>query len=75
MRKLAIATALVVATPLLAVGSTSAAACGWGWGGGGYGYTAPRSYGYYGYAPRYYGPRVGWRGYRSGAWRGYAYRY
>jgi hypothetical protein len=71
MRIPAIAAALVVATSLLAVESTPAGAC-WGWGYGGYGYTTPRSYGYYGYAPRYY------RGYAYGprwGWRGYGYRY
>ena len=78
MRIPAIAAALVVATPILAFEGTPAAACDWGWRYGSYGYSAPRSYGYFGYAPRYYrgyyyGPR--WRGYGYGAWRGYAYRY
>jgi hypothetical protein len=82
MRIPAIVAALAIATPLLAVESTSAAACGlgflgWGSGYGGYGYVAPRTYGYYGYAPRYYGHAYGprWRGYGYGRWRGYGYRY
>jgi hypothetical protein len=76
MRIRAIAAALVVATPLLALESPQAAAC-WGTG---YGYTAttaatplaPRRYGYmsYGYSsPAYYG---GYGGYGIG--RGIARR-
>ena len=46
---------------------------------GSYGYSTPRSYGYYGYAPRtyggaYYGRRLGWRGYGYGGLRGYGSR-
>jgi hypothetical protein len=70
MRIRTIAAALVVAAPLLALGSPQAAAC-WGTG---YGYTAtgaatpvaPRRYGYmsYGYSsPTYYG---GYGGYYGG---------
>ena len=87
MRLRAVAVALVVAAPLLALESTPAAAfgwCDWGWGStststaprsyGYYGYAAPRTYGDYGYAPRYYGgyyrPRLGLRW----GWRGYGYR-
>lgn len=88
MRKRKIAAALVVVAPLLALESTPAAAFGWcGWGYGSYGYAAPRTYGYYGYAPRYYGGSYygrrwrwrragywGWRGYAYRGWRGYGYR-
>ena len=72
MRIPTIAAALVVAAPLLALGSPQAAAC-WGTG---YGYAAattpvaPRRYGYmsYGYSsPAYYG---GYYGYSSPAYYG-----
>ena len=83
MRFRTIATALVIAVPLLALESKPAAAfgwCDWGWGYGSssyvaprtYGYAAPRTYGYYGYgAPRFYGRY--YHGRRLG-WRGYGYR-
>ena len=89
MRIRTLVVALAVAAPLLALESRPAAAfgwCGWGWGSSSYGYSAPRSYGYYGYAPRtygyapryygeaYYGRRLGWRGYGYRGWRGYGYR-
>jgi hypothetical protein len=89
MRIRAIAAALVVATPLLALESPQAAAC-WGTG---YGYTAttaatplaPRRYGYmsYGYAsPAYYGGYGGYgiargiarRNIRRAAYGGIGYR-
>ena len=82
MRIRSIVAALAVATPLLVLESMPAAACDWGWGYGDASYTAPRTYGYSGYPPRYYGtsyygtsyygPGWGWRGYRVG-WRGYGY--
>jgi hypothetical protein len=90
MRLRTIVTALVIATPLLVLESRPAAAfgwCDWGWGYGSssyysprtYGYAAPRTYRYYGYAPRfygsyYYGRRWGWRGYGYRGWRGHGYR-
>ena len=89
MRMRTLVVTLAVAAPLLALESRPAAAfgwCGWGWGSSSYGYSAPRSYGYYGYAPRtygyapryyggaYYGRRLGWRGYGYRGWRGYGYR-
>jgi hypothetical protein len=89
MRIRTLVVALAVAAPLLAFESRPAAAfglCGWGWGSSSHGYSAPRSYGYYGYAPRtygyaprtyggaYYGRRLGWRGYGYRGWRGYGYR-
>ena len=58
MRLRTLVVTLVVAAPLLALESRPAAAfgwCGWGWGSSSYGYSAPRSYGYYGYAARTYG--------------------
>ena len=78
MRIRTIAAALVVAAPLLAVGSPQAAAC---WETYGYGSTtagtpvAPRRYGYmsYGYSsPAYYGGYYGGIrrvGYRGVGWR------
>ena len=78
MRIRTLVVALAVAAPLLALESRPAAAfgwCDWGWGSSSSGYSAPRSYGYYGYAPRtygyapryyggaFYGRRLGWRGY------------
>jgi hypothetical protein len=88
MRMRTFVVTLAVAAPLLALESRPAAAfwCGWGWGSSSYGYSTPRSYGYYGYAPRtygyapryyggaYYGRRLGWRGYGYRGWRGYGYR-
>ena len=73
MRIRTIAAALVVAAPLLILGSPKVAAC-WGWG---YGYTgtvaatpvAPRRYGYmsYGYSsPTYYGGYYGGYGIARG---------
>ena len=83
MRIRTIATAMVVAAPLLALGSPQAAAC-WG-----YGYksttavtpVAPRRYGYmsYGYSsPAYYGGYYGGIrrvGYRGVGWRRGYYGY
>jgi hypothetical protein len=82
MRLRTIGIALAIAAPLLAFESTPAAAfgwCDWGWGTRTYGYTAPRSYGYYGYAPRTYGyygyaapRRFGYYGYAP-SYRGFYY--
>ena len=50
---------------------------GCGWGSSSYGYSAPRSYGYYGYAPRTYGyapRRYSYDGYAPRTY-GYAPRY
>jgi hypothetical protein len=91
MRIRTLVVALAIAAPLVALESRPAAAfgfCDWGWGARSYGYTAPRTYGYYGYAPRYryygyapryygtyyYGRRWGWRGLGYRGWRGYGYR-
>ena len=88
MRIRTLLVALAVAAPLLALESRPVAAFGWcgsGWGSSSYGYSAPRSYGYYGYAPRTYGyapRRYGYYGYaprydggsyygRRLGWRGY----
>jgi hypothetical protein len=88
MRLRTLVVTLAVAAPLLALESKPAAAC-WGWGTSSYGYSAPRSYGYYGYAPRTYGyapSSYGYYGYaprrfyggayygRRLGWRGYGYR-
>ena len=77
MRLRVFAIALALAAPLLAVESRPAAAFGWcgsGWGYGSYGYAAPRTYGYYGYAPRSYG-YYGYSVPRTYGYYGYAPRY
>jgi hypothetical protein len=79
MRLRSFAVALAIAAPLLVLESAPAAAFGWcAWCWGGYGYAAPRTYGYYGYAPRFYGGfygrRWGWGGYGFRGWRGFGYR-
>ena len=71
---------LVVAAPILAVGTTPSSAFGWyGYGYSRCGYYAPRVYGYSYYRPRFvygsfYRPRAwGWRGGWGGrrwGWRG-----
>ena len=77
MRLRVFAIALALAAPLLAVESRPAAAFGWcgsGRGFGSYGYAAPRTYGYYGYAPRSYG-YYGYAVPRTYGYYGYAPRY
>jgi hypothetical protein len=82
VRKLILAS-VVIAAPMLALGSTSASAFGWyGYGyGGGCGYYAPRAYGYSYYRPAYYGayyrPRFAYGSFyrpRVWGWRGWGGR-